>query len=209
MKTFLMGVALALVIAAPLAVSGVIQPRPPAGEQARSKVDSTVDFFIYLAGVRADHYWHKGDYESCARMIMLQTELDPHLIELYDQAGWLLWSSGQFEKAEAFYKKGIAHNPEVYLLYYDLGDMYYRTARPSLYNRSPEQSRRLFEQAVEQFRLAVERNAPIVIHRQLAHALHKLGRYDQERQVWENVLRLNPTDGVALRSLERLKKLGK
>jgi len=198
-----------LAAAVPVAASLAVRNHRSPAAIARAQVEEEKGFFLNLLTVQADSYWHKGDYENCVRMLTLQTELDPHWLEPYDQAGWLLWSMKRLEAAEEIYKRGIANNPDTYRLYFELGHMYYRTARPSLYEKTGEESRRLFEKAAEQLYLAVRRPCPGNVDRLLAHALHQLGRYAEERQVLQNLLKKNPTDALAQRDLKRLQEMGK
>ncbi|NIM05708.1 MAG: tetratricopeptide repeat protein [Armatimonadetes bacterium] len=178
-------------------------------QQARRQVRDAVNFFMHLTAVQIDAYWHVGDYENCIRLLKLQIELKPRHVEAYDGAAWLLWSMRRFDEAEALYKQGIAKNPKTYRLYFELGQMYYLTARPSLYNKSGEESRRLYEKAVEQLYLAVQHPCPAQVNRLLARILHTLHRYDEERKVLEDILKDNPTDTIARRNLKRLEEMGK
>jgi len=193
----------------PVAASAPADKNETAAQQAKAAVERAVDFFMEVLTARIDQYWHIGDYENCVRLLRLQMELDPSWVESYDGAGWLLWSMERFEEAEAVYKQGIANNPDNYRLYFELGHMYFRTAKPSIYKKSGEESRQLFEKATEQLYLAVQHPCPPDVNRLLAHTLHILGRYEEERAVLEDVLKKNPTDAIALRDLKRLEEMGK
>jgi tetratricopeptide (TPR) repeat protein len=176
--------------------------------EAQKAVDAAVDFFMNLLSKQADNYYGAGDYDNAVRILKLQMGLDPHWIEAYDSAAWLLWSMERLEEAVAVYKQGIAANPDNYQLYFELGTIYWRTARPSIYKSSEQEARKLSEKAAEQLYLAVEHGAPVTVQRLLATVLHSLGRYAEERKVIEEVLKKNPTDGVALRKLQQLEQMG-
>lgn len=175
--------------------------------QARRTVEASEDFFLDVLSARADTYWHAGDYPSCVRILGLQTDLDPEWVEPYDDAGWLLWSMEKMDAAEALYKKGIAHTPTNYRLYFELGHMYYRTAMPgSLYKKKGKEAQDLYEKAAVQLAEAVKHPHPPDVGRLYAHTLTKLGRQDEAKKAWEGVLAINPTDAIAKRALARMQQ---
>jgi tetratricopeptide (TPR) repeat protein len=198
-----------LLIGLAAAVSLLVVKRQAAENLAREQVDRAKTSLMNLLTARIDESWHRGDYEKCVRLFRMQMRLDPKWVESYDGAAWLLWSMGKFDEAEAIYKEGIANNPGNYRLYFELAHMYYRTARSSLYEKSEEESRRLYEQAVEQLRLAIQRQSPSHVNYLLARIFHTLGRYAEERAVLEKMLQKYPEDSFAKRDLKRLEEMGK
>lgn len=194
--------ALPAVIARPVATPPVLSPEAQLAESR--------EFFFSLLTSKIDDYWHRGDYDDAVRLLEAQIELDPRWIEAYASASWLRWSQKRFSEAEAFCRQGIAANPKDYRLYFELGRMYFRTAKPgSLYQKNPAQARQLYQQASQQLALAVARGAPGEVARLLADAYDKLGRYAEARKVLEKILHEKPGDTLARAHLERLKKIGK
>ena len=171
-----------------------------------AQVEDTREFFFSLLSTKIDDYWHRGDYDNAVRLLRAQIELDPNEVEAYSSAAWLLWSKQHFGEAEKLYQEGIARNPKNYHLYFELGRMYFNTAKPgSLYSKKPEEAKILNQKAVAQLTLAVQYGAPAEVQRLLANALHKLGQDGEARKVLEKVLQENPTDALARKDLENLK----
>ncbi len=94
-------------------------------------------------GLLADVYWtrsvqyfgsHFHDYAQDFRLLPplleITTELDPKLLPAYELGANFLSpappnGAGRPDKALALMKYGIAHNPDQWRLYYDLGFLYY------------------------------------------------------------------------------------
>lgn len=176
--------------------------------KTRQAVENSTAYFVNLLSTRIDQYWHKGDYESCIRLLKLQTTVDPQWLEGYDQAGWLLWSMKRLDEAEKIYLEGIAKNPDSYRLYYELGHMYYRTADGTLYDKTPEEIQTLYEKSAEQLEQAIKKSpCPGYIKRHYARILGKLGRHEEQRKVLEALLEADPSDFLCRRDLEALKNV--
>ncbi len=210
MKHLLRPALLALLLAGvPLGASTPVEKKATTAAEAKATVERSVDFFMEVLSARADERFHAGDYDNSIRLMRLQMELEPTYLESYDSAAWLLWSMERFAEAVAVYKQGIANNPDNYRLYFELGYMYFRTARPSLYHKKGEESRRLYTQAEEQLRLAVQHPCPPDVDRLLARTLDLLGRYAEERKALEDLLKKYPDDSLAQSHLKRLEQMGK
>lgn len=192
-----------------LALPGAAFGERLTAQAAREQLEDSQSFFLDLLTTQIDEYGHAGNYNGVIELAKTQIDIDPHWFESYSVAGWLLWSMKRFDEAEQLYKLGITNNPTNYRMYHELGSMYWLTARRSIYNSSPERSKELIKLTAQQLYQAVKYPCPPDVNRLLAHALHKLGRYDEERKVLEGVLKKHPQDFVAKRDLARLKKMGK
>ena len=94
-------------------------------------------------GLLADVYWTRAvqyfgtqhhndsqDFSLLAPLLEITTELDPRLLPAYQFGANFLGpkppnGAGQPERALALMKYGIAHNPDQWRLYYNLGFLYY------------------------------------------------------------------------------------
>ncbi|MCS6860502.1 MAG: hypothetical protein NZT92_09305 [Abditibacteriales bacterium] len=154
---------------------------------------------------RADKYYHDGDYEgalNCWRLIMI---LDPHFLEAYEVSWWLLWSlavsaeqEGKKDEAQRYHaravevlERGMLYNPNVYDLYAEAGQYY-------LSIKQYDKARIYFARAA-QFK-----EAPVTVKRSWAHACERAGDLQACVDVWQLVLKENPTDAVALNNLRRV-----
>ncbi|MDZ7380053.1 MAG: tetratricopeptide repeat protein [candidate division KSB1 bacterium] len=154
---------------------------------------------------KADRYYHDGDFDSalnCWRLIMI---LDPHFLEAYEVSWWLLWSlavsaeqDGKKDEAEKYHaravevlERGMLYNPNVYDTYAEAGQYYMAIKH---YDKA-----RLYFARAAQFQ-----EAPVTVKRSWAHACERAGDLKACIEVWQLVLKENPTDAVALTNLRRV-----
>jgi hypothetical protein len=76
------------------------------------------------------HFARAQTYNELAPLLEITTELDPHLIVAYEFGASFLapappGGAGEPERAVRLMEYGIAHNPDNWRLYYDLGFVYY------------------------------------------------------------------------------------
>jgi tetratricopeptide (TPR) repeat protein len=76
------------------------------------------------------HHQNSQDFRLLAPLLQIATELDPHLIPAYQFGADFLAQkppngAGQPGEAVALMKYGIAHNPDLWRLYYNLGFLYF------------------------------------------------------------------------------------
>ena len=153
-------------------------------------LQQTTSFLTDLLWLRVDEYWHVGDHDSCIRLLRLITDLDPQDTQAYGSAAWLLWSQGKDAIAIRVYREGIAANPDVYDMYYELGAYYWL--------------HRHYAEAASWLRQAVQRNPPLYVKHMYAHSLRKAGKKAEAIAAWRQILAQHPDDAVAQRELEKL-----
>ncbi|HOP80966.1 MAG TPA: hypothetical protein PLZ21_10420, partial [Armatimonadota bacterium] len=88
-----------------------------------------------LLWVRADEFFHSGEYEAILPLVRIVTWLDPHQLDVYSTGAWHLdYNFTDSEErsdrryippAIALMREGIRNNPEIYDMYFDLGWMHY------------------------------------------------------------------------------------
>ena len=112
-------------------------------------------------------YWHHGDYPRIIALDRISTQIDPHFLECYETGGWLMESMGNLKDAEAYYRQGVANNPDTSELYYHLGFFYFNTLHD-------------YHQAVNTFRQGISQSdADINDWRMLAHSYEHAGEYTE------------------------------
>ena len=122
----------------------------------------------------------------CRRIIAVE----PHFLEAYNGAAWMLWSMDRDEEAVELYRAGIAANPDRYEIHHEFG-MYYRY-------------RQKWDEAVEQFRKSVERGAPGYFQHTLPGTLERGGKKREALAEWRALLERFPDDPIAKRHIEDL-----
>lgn len=166
---------------------------PNAGPAPRSLYDlwlTVADGFI----LESDFWWHKGDYEQCNRCHWTSLFFDATNVDAFTSIAYLQWSMGDSTGAELTYRMAIAANPNSWEAQQALGDFWIRLKFPNL--------------ALPYLQRAAKLGSPAVPRRRLGHLLERLGQPDEARQVWNDILELDPNDPIARRQLERMRVKG-
>ena len=122
-----------------------------------------------------DVYWHHGDYPRIIALDRISTQIDPHFLECYETGGWLMESLGSLDDAEAYYRQGVANNPDTSESYFHLGFFYFNT-------------RQDYRQAAGTFRQGTRQaDADINDWRMLAHSYEHAGEYAQAVAAWRHI----------------------
>lgn len=160
-------------------------------------VASMAGFKEVVAGalwIRADEFFHEGNYQAIVPIVRLVTWLDPHNIDVYTTGAWHLDYNFVDEKNQlsdkryipasiALLKEGIRNNPDIYDLYFELGWTHYN-------KKVMDQ-----ENALKYIEMACKYDArdpntgrhvgrPEFVDRMLAHAYEKVGRFDDAIAQW-------------------------
>jgi len=146
-----------------------------------AQIDGITNQVVGQLWDRTDYYWHRGDYPRIVALDRIITQADPHFLEPYATGGWLLESMGDNKDAEAYYKQGIANNPNRSYMYYSLGFFYYNT----LHN---------YPKAVSTFQKDVKvADADVNDWKMLAHSYEHIGRIDDAVDAWKVIKHRYPT----------------
>lgn len=137
-----------------------------------------------LMWVRADDYFHRGEYRPILKMVRQITTIDPHQLDVYATGAWHMaynfMDKRLIEDGIQFLEEGCKNNDSVYDLYFELGYMHYdKTKR--------------FDKAADAYQtsstrgtsIAGQRIAPSYVRHQLAHATEKMGDIDRAVVLWE------------------------
>lgn len=165
-----------------------------------------------LLWIRVNDFFHSGNYEAIIPLTRIITWLDPHQIEVYRTGAWHLAYNFVDSKERAdrrylapaikFLEEGIANNPGVSDLPFDLGFvLYYLKAQD-------------FDKAVYWISKACEdKDTMLPMYRTKAHALEKAGRIDDCVEQWrfcirqaEAALKKDPKDWRAMDHLQVSKR---
>ena len=144
--------------------------------------------------VRADEFFHRGDYDNIIPLVRLVTWLDPHNIDIYTTGAWHMDYNFTDEAQRsdkrniplsiALLEDGIAKNSDRWDLYFELGWVHY--------NRKLED----YDNALKYIKKACEHDGydsntgkriprPEFVDRMLAHAYEAKGDYDNAIKQWE------------------------
>ena len=154
------------------------------------------DNYQYFLRV-SDEAFHVGDYEraiACHRAIIA---LEPDAVSAYGVAAWLLWSLEKGDDATALIERGVAANPDDWLMmneaaqHFDLRKMTKRAT--SLYKRSLE--------------LLPADESSQMLRRRYAHASEKSGDLATSVNVWRGLVKDYPDEVVNKNNLNRVEQL--
>jgi hypothetical protein len=143
--------------------------------------------------VRADQFFHTGQYQAIMPIVRMVTWLDPHNIDVFTTGAWHLdynfvddeqRSDKRYIPASiALLKEGIKSNPETWELYFELGWTHY--------NKKIEDNEKALyymEKAchLEGFdpNTGKEVPRPEYTDRMVAHQYEKLGRFEEAIKRW-------------------------
>ena len=140
-----------------------------------------------LLWVRANDFFHTGNYAAIIPLTRIITWLDPHQIDVYRTGAWHLAYNfvDSEERAEwrylapaiKFLEEGVEKNPGVSDCEFDLGFVLYALKKLD------------FEKALYWISKAcTEKDAMWPMHRQVAHTLEKEGRIDDCIAQWRKCL---------------------
>lgn len=164
--------------------------KPIPAAEAERRVGESRDFVADLLWEHTEVYWHAGEWDEVIALCRRIIAVEPHFLEAYNGAAWMLWSMDRDEEAVELYRAGIAANPDRYEIHHEFG-MYCRY-------------RQKWDEAVEQFRKSVERGAPGYFQHTLPGTLERGGKKREALAEWRALLERFPDDPIAKRHIEDL-----
>ena len=163
---------------------------PITAAEGEKRTGEARDALVDLLWANTEGHWHNGRWNEAIRLCRQIVQVDPHFVEAYNGAAWMLWSMDQDEAAVELYEAGVAANPDTYEIYHDFG-MYYFHEKD-------------YEKAVEQFRKSVEADAPAYNQHMLPNCLERAGRAQEALEEWRALLKRFPDDPIAPRHIRTL-----
>jgi tetratricopeptide (TPR) repeat protein len=159
---------------------------------AEQRVADARDAIADALWLKTEEQWHKGEWDEAIRVCHQLVQLEPHFIEAYNGAAWMLWSMDRDDESIALYREGIAANPKRYEIHHDFGMYYWH--------------RQTWGKAVEQFRRSVENGAPRNFQHMLPNSLERARRKQEALVEWRALLNRFPDDPIAERHIDALEK---
>lgn len=145
-----------------------------------------------LLWVRANDFFHTGNYEAVVPLTRIITWLDPHQIDVYSVGAWHLAYNFVDSQSRAdrrylipaikFLEEGVQNNPHLWDLYFEQGFTMYLWKKQD------------YARSVYWLKEAAKRDPPFYVHTQIAHALERNGQVDAAVEQWRKCIRM--TDAV-------------
>ncbi|MBM3493662.1 MAG: hypothetical protein FJX72_04970 [Armatimonadetes bacterium] len=150
-----------------------------------------------LLWVRADEFFHEGDYDAILPMVRMVTWLDPHNLDVYITGAWHLAynftdSSERSDRryipaAQKLLEEGDANNSGVYDIAFELGwqntDKIKDYLRANHWYKICAEKRKGMDERGE-----LTQPVPMFVRHQLAHSYARLGRIDEAVAEWRKAL---------------------
>jgi len=150
-----------------------------------------------LLWVRADEFFHSGEYEAILPLVRIVTWLDPHQLDVYSTGAWHLdYNFTDSEErsdrryippAIALMREGIRNNPEIYDMYFDLGWMHY-LQKIKDYDNAAYWIGEATKRDAKDIMTGKTMSRPGFVRRMYAHACEKSGNLDEAERQWELAL---------------------
>jgi tetratricopeptide (TPR) repeat protein len=139
-----------------------------------------------LLWVRADSFFHQGNYDAILPLVRIITWLDPNFLDVYSTGAWHLMYNFTDEAQRsdrrylpaglALLNEGIANNPNVHDMYAEAGWSNFDKIKN-------------YDEAVRYYSDAMRHNPDYTrVGHGLAHSLERAGRIDDAIAQWEQVL---------------------
>lgn len=145
--------------------------------------------------IRADEFFHRGQYQAIIPIVRIVTWLDPHNIDVFTTGAWHLdynfvdeansLSDKRYIPASiALMKEGIRNNPRIWDLYFELGWTHY--ARKLMdYDKALDYIKQACQHDGADPNTGEKQPRPEFVDRMLAHSLEKCGRFDEAIKQWD------------------------
>jgi len=143
---------------------------------------------------KSDEAFHKGDYPRAIALHKQIVELDPHDVESYSDAAWLMWSLGNGDEAQAHINRGIANNSKNW-------EMWDAAGQQDDLQKYFSKAQFAYSQAVK-FIPAQEDSQ--MLRRRYAHAAENAGDVNIAIQIWQKLVKDYPNDAVNQNNLNRI-----
>jgi tetratricopeptide (TPR) repeat protein len=106
----------------------------PSPEQVLLALGGLREFVAGILWVKADGFFHTGNYDALLPLVRIVTWLDPHQVDVYSTGAWHMAYNFTDEQqrsdrryiapALALLQEGVENNPNTYKLYFELGYTY-------------------------------------------------------------------------------------
>jgi tetratricopeptide (TPR) repeat protein len=133
--------------------------------------------------------------------------IDPHDVQSFGVAAWLMWSLGKKDEALAHIARGLKENSNDWEMWDEAGQHYQlqagmRDPNPALL----QQAKTAFARAVALLSEDVDKNDAQMLRRRLAHAAEKTGDFDLALATWKKLVEDYPDEAVNKNNLARVEK---
>lgn len=149
--------------------------------------------------VRADEFFHEGDYDAILPIVRMVTWLDPHQLDVYITGAWHLSynftdSNERSDRryipaAQRLLEEGYENNKTLYDIPFELG--WENTDKIKDYDNAEKWFRIASDAKSADAGPGTLNPAPMFTWHQLAHSLERQARIDEAADIWRKVLSMS------------------
>ncbi len=140
-----------------------------------------------------DKHFDHGEYNHVINMSRVIVQGDPHNVDAYSNAAWLLWSTDRTASGVTFLKQGLNANRSNFYMYDELGQFYWlHLHKPAL--------------ALPYYEKAVTFPCPMLTWHGLAHCYELTGHLRKAEAAWAHASKIKG-DLIAGVQLKRVRAL--
>lgn len=162
------------------------QDKSAAEKQKQAKIDSLWE--------KSDKAFHDGNYPLAISYHKAIVSLDPHDVESYSDAAWLMWSLGNGDEAQQHINRGIAANPKDW-------DMWDAAGQQDDLQKYFSKAQFAYSQAVK---FIPTKEDSQMLRRRWAHAAENAGDTKTAIGIWQKLVKDYPNDAVNKNNLNRI-----
>jgi tetratricopeptide (TPR) repeat protein len=156
---------------------------------------------------QSDKAFHDGDYERAILCHKKIVAIDPHDVQSFGVAAWLMWSLGKKTDALAHIAQGLKENPNDWEMWDEAGQHYQlqagmRDPNPTLQQKAKDS----FARAVALLPKDTDKNEAQMLRRRLAHVAEHVHDYDLALATWKKLVEDYPDEAVNKNNLARLER---
>ena len=180
------------VLACVLQVASPAQAKSSKQNQATAQKDkqAKIDLFWQCS----DKAFHEGNYPLAISYHKAIVALDPHDVESYSDAAWLMWSLGNGDEAQQHINRGLKANPKNW-------EMWDAAGQQDDLQKYFSEAQFAYGQAVK-FIPAKEDSQ--MLRRRWAHAAENVGDTNTAICIWQKLVKDYPNDAVNKNNLNRI-----
>jgi len=145
---------------------------------------------------RSDMAFHEGDYPRAINLHKAIVALDPHDVESYSVAAWLMWSLGNGDQAQQHMERGLKANPDNWEMWDAAGQQ--------------DDLQKYFSKAQDAYTHAVQlipaKEDSQMLRRRLAHAAEHAGDLQTAFTTWKMLVKDYPHEAVNTHNLTRVQQ---
>lgn len=153
---------------------------------------------------KSDKAFHDGDYEKAIIYHRQIEEIDPHDVESFSIAAWLMWSLGHKEAALKHIERGLKVNGGNWQMWDEAGQHYTLQAGREANSPLLAKAKEAHARAVELLPAAGDKKEAQMLRRRLAHAADKAGDWELSLATWKKLVEDYPDDVVNKNNLARV-----